>query len=132
MTEKEQQKILKRIDALEDQIQTEVGSSTMDLINELVELNIEIEKECNHNFMLKKDLKKSRIWIHSGYAGGKPVINVDIEVPYDGLDRPGATITKTVARIDTAHIEKFIGCRVRGGAFKFVEGGRKYKRIELI
>ena len=47
MTEKEQQKILKRIDALEDQIQAEVGSSTMDLINELVELNIEIEKECN-------------------------------------------------------------------------------------
>lgn len=47
MTEKEKQKKLKKIDTLEDQIRAEVGSSTMDLINELVELNIEIEKECN-------------------------------------------------------------------------------------
>jgi len=80
----------------------------------------------------EKDLKKSKIWIHSGYAGGKPVIDVDIEVPYDGLGREGDTTIKTIARIDAGHLEDFIGKRVRGGAFKFVEGGRKYQRIELI
>ena len=83
--------------------------------------------------MTKKDLKKSRIWIHSGYAGGKPVIDVDIEIPYTGMDRPKSeTVTTTIARIEAKHLEDFIGKRVRGGLIKFVEGGRKYQRIELI
>ncbi len=37
----------KRINAIKEILSEEVGSSTMDLINDLVELNIEIEKKCN-------------------------------------------------------------------------------------
>lgn len=82
--------------------------------------------------MTKKELKKSKIWIHSGYAGGKPVIEVEIEIPYENDMDPLATTTKTIARIDAFHLEDFICKRVRGGLFKVVEGGRKYQRIELI
>lgn len=38
-------RLQKRIDVLKETIQEEVGSSTMDLINELVGLNLQIEKE---------------------------------------------------------------------------------------
>lgn len=44
MTWKQQQK---RIDNLRKHLAQEVGSSTMDLINELVELELQLEKECN-------------------------------------------------------------------------------------
>jgi hypothetical protein len=37
----------KRINEIQEMLEQEVGSSTMDLINRLVELNIEIERECN-------------------------------------------------------------------------------------
>jgi len=38
----------KRLDAIYQDLRREVGSSTMDLINELVNLEIEIEQECNN------------------------------------------------------------------------------------
>lgn len=38
---------IKRIDDLRAMIQEEVGSSTMDLIEELIDLEIELEQECN-------------------------------------------------------------------------------------
>lgn len=41
------QRILNKIDKLRDQINDEVGSCTMDLINELVELELEAEKLSN-------------------------------------------------------------------------------------
>ena len=37
----------KKIDALEAHIAEEVSSSTMDMVNELVELNLLLEAECN-------------------------------------------------------------------------------------
>lgn len=37
----------KRIAQLQEHIENEVGSSTWELINELIELEIELEKECN-------------------------------------------------------------------------------------
>lgn len=40
-------KILKRIDSLREHLAEEVGSSTMDLINELVELELKAEAESN-------------------------------------------------------------------------------------
>jgi hypothetical protein len=69
--------------------------------------------------MIKKDLKKATAFIKSGYANGKPVVDIDID-------------TVTVGRIDTMQLERFIERRIRGGMFKFIEGGRKYQRIELI
>jgi len=39
--------IQKKIDKLEEIIASEVGSSTLDLIYELVELNLLLEAECN-------------------------------------------------------------------------------------
>lgn len=38
---------IKRIDSLRAMIQEEVGSSTMDLIEELIDLEILVEQECN-------------------------------------------------------------------------------------
>lgn len=40
-------KTIKRIDSLRASIQEEVGSSTMDLVEELIDLEIEVEQECN-------------------------------------------------------------------------------------
>ena len=41
------EKLQKREDKIWKILQEEVGSSTLDLISELIELNLEIEKSCN-------------------------------------------------------------------------------------
>jgi len=41
------EKLLDKIGELREQIEGEVGASTMDLINELVELELEAESFCN-------------------------------------------------------------------------------------
>ena len=41
------EKLQKREDKIWEILQEEVGSSTLDLISELIELNLEIEKNCN-------------------------------------------------------------------------------------
>jgi len=41
------EKLQKREDKIWEILQEEVGSSTLDLISELIELNLEIEKSCN-------------------------------------------------------------------------------------
>lgn len=69
--------------------------------------------------MIKKEFKKCRVRIRSGYANGKPVV----EVYSDEVS--------TLARINTEELEQFIERRVRGGLFNFSEKGRKYQYITL-
>lgn len=70
--------------------------------------------------MLKKDFKKVRVMIRSGYAG-----NVVADV-YDPEDN-----NKTIARLDMQELEEALGRRIRGGLFEFSSKGRKYQYITL-
>ena len=47
MTQKQIEALQREIAGLRGQISEEVGSSTMDLIEELINLEIELEAECN-------------------------------------------------------------------------------------
>lgn len=47
MTPKQIKQTQAKIESLRSQIASEVGSSTMDLIEELINLEIELEAECN-------------------------------------------------------------------------------------
>jgi hypothetical protein len=47
MTPQQLKKAQKRLDNLYSNLYMEVGSSTMDMVNEIVELELQIEAECN-------------------------------------------------------------------------------------
>ena len=47
MTEKELEKMQGKLDDLYEQLETEIGSSSMDIVHEIVELELQIEAECN-------------------------------------------------------------------------------------
>lgn len=70
--------------------------------------------------MLKKDFKKVRVQICSGYAGS---VNIDI---YDTENN-----NKTIARLDKQELEEALGRRIRGGLFDFSKKGRKYQYLTL-
>lgn len=72
------------------------------------------------NYMTKKEFKKARVSIYSGYAYTKPIIEIRDDIT-----------NETLARIKTEDIEIFIARWVRGGLFDFTEKGRKYQYITL-
>lgn len=47
MKKSKEEILIAKIAFLEGAIRDEVGSSTMDLVNQLVECELELEKECN-------------------------------------------------------------------------------------
>lgn len=46
-TEKELEVMQGKLDDLYEQIENEIGNSSMDIVHEIVELELQIEKECN-------------------------------------------------------------------------------------
>lgn len=85
--------------------------------------------------MTKKELKKAKVNIRSGYYHGSYCIfEVNVEMPSEVLAKDGKPYmaTKTLARIDTKHIEDYLSKRVRGGLFTFDDNkGRKYQYITM-
>lgn len=83
--------------------------------------------------MTKKELKKAKVNIRSGYGGSSPVVDIEIEVPCLDIGGKPDTRVQTIARIELTELEDFLGKRIRGGLFKIVdkEKRQKYQRITL-
>lgn len=47
MNKKELKKAQDRLESLYEHLEQEIGSSTMDIVQEIVAIELEIEKECN-------------------------------------------------------------------------------------
>lgn len=67
---------------------------------------------------LKKDFKKVRVYLCSGYGG-----SVIADIRNEGGE--------TLARMDIQKLEEALGRRIRGGLFEFSSKGRKYQYITL-